>query len=88
MNLLPNPAWSAWTSPAQVSQIAQGGSPLLLRAVGRVFGLGEVESAALTQGRIPGWVFLAGGLVAGVVAGARIQKRWPRALPQIVRGGR
>jgi len=73
-----------------VERIAREGSPVLLQALGRLYGIGPAERAALGQngtGGIPGWAWGALGLVAGVVIGARVQKRWPDKLPAIVRGG-
>jgi hypothetical protein len=76
-------------SMSDVSHVAQHGSPALLQAVGRVFGLGPNERAAAfgqDGSGVPmwAWVMLATG--AGIVIGARVQRRWPRVLPEIIRG--
>jgi len=70
-------------------RIAKDGSPLMLQALGRVYGFGPQERAALGQpgsGGLPGWSWAVIGVAAGFVIGARIQKKWPSALPKIVRG--
>lgn len=56
-------------------QMAQHGSPVLLNAIGRVFGLGQDEQTALLGGRVPGWLLLAVGLAAGILGGAALERR-------------
>jgi hypothetical protein len=80
----------AGLSLSDVERISREGSPVLLQALGRLYGLGPAERAALGQngsGGVPAWAWVAIGLAAGFVAGARVQKRWPDKLPPIVRGG-
>lgn len=72
--------------PAQMKDIAQNGAPAILHAVGRFVGLGEEERKALSMGQVPWWTWLLGGVTIGVVAGARIQRRWPGKLPALIRG--
>jgi len=70
-------------------RIAKDGSPLLLQALGRVYGLGPQERAALGQsgsGGLPNWTWAVLGIAVGVVVGARVQKKWPSAFPKIIRG--
>lgn len=71
---------------AHMAQVAQHGSPALLTAVGRAFGFGQAERAALTQGKIPGWLWLTLGLGVGVVAGVRAYREWPDKFPSWVKG--
>lgn len=67
-------------------EIAKNGSPMLVRAAGRMLGLGEGEQAALRQGRIPWWVWAAGGIAAGFYAGVQVYKRYPEHVPEFVKG--
>lgn len=76
-------------SVKDVSHVAQHGSPALLQAVGRVFGIGPNERAAAfgeNGSGVPGWAWGMLALGAGIVIGARIQRRWPDKLPEIIRG--
>lgn len=68
---------------------SETGSPRLLHALGRIYGLGPNERAALSGS--PGDMFPnllpAVALVAlGFFVGVRAQKRWPRKLPSWVTG--
>lgn len=54
------------------------GSPMLLNAVGRAFGLGPTEQDALGTGTVPGWAYLTIGILAGVALGIQAQKRVPQ----------
>jgi hypothetical protein len=65
----------------QVARMAQDGSPALLQAVGRAFGLGADERAALAKGTIPGWFWLLLGIGTGVLVGVRVYKAWPERVP-------
>lgn len=71
---------------AQVAQVAQHGSPGLLAAVGRLYGLGQAERNALAKTGVPGWALLGLGVAAGFVIGARVQKRWPDKVPELIGG--
>jgi hypothetical protein len=73
-------------SPQDMQQLATQGSPMLLQAVGRAFGLGDAERNALTNGKIPAWFWIATGLGLGFVAGVRIHKRWSRQIPKFIGG--
>ena len=64
------------------------GSPGLLHAVGRVFGLGQAEQNALVNKGVPGWLWLVGGLGVGIVAGIQIQSRWPSKVPRVLQANR
>ena len=70
--------------------VAANGSPLLLQAVGRAFGLGAAERQALAGpgkgGGVPGWFWLTAGLAIGVVAGVRVYRAWPDRVPELVKG--
>lgn len=72
----------------QVARVAQDGSPLILQAVGRMFGLGPNERAAFgADGRgVPTWAVAVLALGAGVVIGARVQKKWPGKMPKMITG--
>jgi hypothetical protein len=72
----------------QVARLAQDGSPMLVHAVGRIFGLGPVERRALGAdgSGVPMWTWALLAAGAGFVIGARVQQRWPRVLPDIVVG--
>lgn len=73
-------------NPETVSSFAKNGSPMLVRAAGRLLGLGEGEGVALTQGRIPWWVWTVGGLAVGVVAGVKLYQKYPDSVPEFIRG--
>lgn len=70
----------------EFAKTAESGSPALVHAFGRVFGLGEVERAALAKGAVPGWVLVTFGLAAGFVAGVQVYRRWPSKVPAFVKG--
>jgi hypothetical protein len=67
-------------------QAAQHGSPALLGAVGRAFGLAEPERAALANGKIPAWFWVTIGVGLGVVAGIRLHKAMPTKIPEWLAG--
>lgn len=76
-------------SYGDIERIARDGSPLLLQAVGRVFGLGPQERAALGHngmGGLPTWTWVTLVLAAGVVIGVRVDRRWPGKIPEWVGG--
>lgn len=56
---------------------ASNGSPFVLNAVGRMFGLGQAEQDALLRGDMPRWAVFTIGLVAGTAAGMYAYQRWP-----------
>lgn len=72
----------------QVAKIAQNGSPMLLSALGRMFGLGPSERAAFGQNGsgVPSWAWGVLALSAGVVIGARVQKSYPNKVPKLISG--
>jgi hypothetical protein len=77
------------THLADAAQVAESGSPVLLSAVGRAFGLGPAERDALGavgKGSLPAWFWVTVGLLAGFVAGARVHKKWPDKVPELVKG--
>lgn len=61
----------------------QNGSPDLLAAVGRAFGLGQAEQKALAKNGVPSWVLLVLGVGGGVVLGVYLQKKHPSLIPNI-----
>lgn len=73
----------------QVARVARDGSPLLLQALGRLYGIGPVERQAFGQagGGVPTWAWVVLAAGAGVVVGARLQKRFPRQMPALISGG-
>lgn len=73
-------------NPERVQQVAQQGTPLLVHAAGRLMGLGEGEQAALKQGRVPWWLWAAGGIALGFYAGVHAYKRYPEHVPEFVKG--
>lgn len=72
----------------RVAMAAKEGSPLLLRALGRLYGLGPSERAAFGQNGsgVPTWAVTALALGVGLVVGTRIQKHYPQYVPNIVSG--
>ena len=73
---------------AAVARVAQDGSPLLLQALGRLYGIGANERKAFgAEGLgVPSWAWAVLALGVGVVVGARMQKRWPGKLPEMISG--
>ncbi len=69
------------------ARAAQHGSPGLVAAIGRLYGLGQAERDALAGGRIPGWAWAVLGMGAGVVIGVRVYRKWPRKVPKLIAGG-
>jgi hypothetical protein len=61
-----------------VAGALENGSPGLLRAVGRAFGLGQADQEAMAQGAVPPWLWLVLGVGAGVAVGVQLQKRAPK----------
>lgn len=70
----------------QATELARNGSPLVIKAAGRLLGLGEEERDALLGGRVPWWVWTVGGLAVGVVVGVQVYKRYPEKVPDFVKG--
>ena len=72
----------------QVAKIAQDGSPLLLQALGRLYGLGPRERRAFGKDGdgVPGWAWAAIALAAGLVIGAKGQKHYPQYVPNMIVG--
>ncbi len=74
-----------------VERLAQHGSPALLQAFGRLFGIGPRERAALGSpgkgGIVPGWTWGVLALGAGLVVGVRVYRRWPDKVPSLIAGG-
>ena len=75
-------------SAQDVQFVAQHGAPLLLQALGRLYGLGPMERAALGGDSlgVPAWTRGLLGVAVGFVGGARVQKRWPQYVPTAVAG--
>lgn len=70
----------------QLEQIATHGSPLLLRSMGRLWGMGTAEQDALVRGRFPGWALMLVGLGGGLVAGAMVYRKWPKVIGKVLGG--
>lgn len=70
----------------QIVDMAQNGSPALLSAAGRMLGLGQAETSALTKGKIPAWFWITMGVGAGIFAGVRAYRMWPEKFPEWVKG--
>lgn len=73
----------------QLAAVAKDGSPLLLQALGRLYGLGPGERRAAfgSDGSgVPGWAWAALALGVGIVVGVRIQKNFPRHVPSLIQG--
>jgi hypothetical protein len=64
--------------PETVAHFATEGSPVLLNAVGRAFGLGRGEQQALANGAMPGWALALLGAGAGLAVGIYVQRKWPQ----------
>lgn len=73
---------------ATVAHVAQNGSPLLLSALGRLYGIGPSEREALgADGTgVPTWTWAALAFVAGYVIGVRVYKAYPGYVPKIISG--
>jgi len=75
---------------AQVAKVAKDGSPMLLHAIGRLYGIGPSERAAFgADGMgVPGWAWGTLVFVAGVTVGIRAYRKWPNTVPKIISGRR
>ena len=73
---------------AKVAQVAQNGSPMLLQAIGRLYGLGPNERRAFGADGVgvPGWAWGSLVFIAGVTVGIRVYRKWPNAVPKLVSG--
>lgn len=71
----------------QAQKLAQNGSPMLLSTAGKLLGLGDGELDAAKGGRLPWWVWVAGGLALGFAAGAYVQREHPGKVPGFLGGG-
>lgn len=79
-------------SYSDLERLSNDGPDLIMRGLGRVFGLGPAERRALagktnTPG-VPGWAWATLAFGAGFVAAARIERRWPDRIPELVAGRR
>lgn len=75
---------------ADVERITKDGPPMLVSALGRLFGIGPAERRALGAegiGGVPGWSWGLLGVGVGFVVGVRVYKRWPNKVPRLIRGG-
>lgn len=72
----------------RVASVARDGSPLLLQALGRLYGIGPTERRALGSNGtgVPTWAWVTLALGAGVIAGTRIQKAFPQYVPNLIAG--
>lgn len=72
----------------RVANVARDGSPLLLQALGRLYGIGPVERRAFgaTGDGFPTWAWVALALGAGVIVGTRLQKHYPDYIPNMIAG--
>jgi hypothetical protein len=67
-------------------EAASSGSPAIVEAIGRLYGLAQAERDALSKGAVPGWLLAAVGLGVGVAIGARLHKAWPQKMKWIAGG--
>lgn len=67
---------------------AADAAPLVLHALGRLYGLGPSERRALggDGDGVPTWAWVSLALVAGAVIGSRVQKAYPTYVPKVVSG--
>jgi hypothetical protein len=74
--------------PAAVVNVAQNGSPLLLSALGRLYGIGPGERQALGEDGtgVPTWTWAMLAFATGCVVGARFYKSYPGYVPEIISG--
>ena len=70
----------------ELAKAATQGSPLLLNAVGRIYGLGAEERASLFGSGIPGWTWGVAALAVGFVVGVRVYKAYPSKVPALIKG--
>ncbi len=67
-----------FVSQAQaLAAFSESGSPLLVSSLGRLFGLGQDEQAALGRGEVPRWAIFAVGAIAGSGLAVLVYKRAP-----------
>ena len=72
----------------QVAKVARDGSPLLLQALGRFYGIGPIERRAFgADGNgVPTWAWAVVALGAGIIVGTRVQKHYPDYVPNLIAG--
>lgn len=72
----------------QVAEVAQNGSPLLLQALGRLYGIGSAERRALGQDGmgVPLWAWGGLAFALGAVAGIRLYRAKPEVVPRMISG--
>ncbi len=70
-----------------IAAVAKHGSPGMLHAAGRIFGLGQAEQQALVRGRLPRWLLFTVGIGGGVLLGIYADRRWPQQTRKLM-GGR
>ena len=71
---------------ASVVKMASQGSPAVLQAIGRLYGLGEPERDQLLGDGVPTWAIVALSVGAGFFIGVRVYKRWPDRVPALIQG--
>jgi hypothetical protein len=71
-----------------VTRVARDGSPLLLQALGRLYGIGPTERRAFgsTGNGVPTWALVVLAAGAGLVIGTRLQKHYPQYVPNLIAG--
>ena len=72
----------------QVSRVARDGSPLLLQAIGRLYGVGPAERHALGAdgSGVPSWTWAALAFAAGTLVGIRLYRAYPKQIPRMISG--
>lgn len=71
-------------SIAKMVNAAHQGSPQILHAAGRVFGLGEAERNAIRNGDFPRWALALVGAAGGFMLGVYAHNRWPKQTGKLI----
>ena len=71
-------------TPEQMTDTLQNGSPMLIGAAGRLFGLGADEQQALAVNGIPRVALGVVCVIGGVFVGMYVAKKWPGVARKVV----
>lgn len=69
----------------EIAAVARHGSPLALRALGRLYGLSQDDLQSL-RGGVPFWTVAILAGAAGVFAGVRLDRAYGHKLPRWLTG--
>lgn len=68
----------------QLASLVQNGSPLLVQALGRIFGLGQNERGELARNGLPTWAWATLAGAAGLATGVAVYRMWPEQVDKVL----